>query len=214
MTTLVAERPLSVNHSAAPGTQAGRRHVFDECPLMFNKDRLLVDRLLDYHGRYGFTCALETGTHKAETTVGLARLFPRVFTIEVQAHYFLESKAALAGCAHVTARLGNSPAVLREILPQFSYPLFAFLDAHWQAYWPLRDELAQLLAVKRPKLIMIHDFKVPGRDFGFDSYPGGACCLDYIGDLLPHDECRYAFNHRTSPGSANRGVLFIEHLLA
>ncbi len=67
--------------------------------------------------------------------------------------------------------------------------------------------------MKKPKLIMIHDFQVPGRDFGYDAYDGHTNNLEYLGDLLPHDECRYAFNHRTAPQSANRGVLFIEHLL-
>lgn len=185
----------------------------DEFSMMFNGDRLLVDQLRRYHDRHGFASALETGTHKAETTRGLARLFSKVWTVEVDINYFLQSRAALAGCPHVTLRLGNSPDAIRSLLPEFRYPLFAFLDAHWYEYWPLRDELSLLMAVKRPKLIMIHDFQVPGREFGFDSYLGRPNSLDFIGDLLPHDECRYAFNHRTAAGSANRGVLFIEHLL-
>lgn len=180
---------------------------------MFNADRLLVERLCDYQRRYCFACALETGTFEGYTTLGLARLFPRVFTIEISEPNFCSAAARLARQPRVKPLLGNSSGVLSQILPELEYPLFAFLDAHWHDYWPLRDELRLLLAIKRPKLIMIHDFQVPGRNFGFDAYRGQACNLDYIGDVLPHDECRYVFNDRTAPGSANRGVLFIEHLL-
>jgi len=180
---------------------------------MFNADGLLVERLCEYHRRYDFACALETGTFEGYTTLGLARLMPRVFTIEVSEQNYCAAAARLGREPRIIPLLGNSSAVLSQILPELDYPLFAFLDAHWHDYWPLRDELRLLLAVKQPKLIMIHDFQVPGRSFGFDAYRGQACNLDYIGDVLPHDECRYVFNDRTASGSANRGVLFIEHLL-
>ena len=180
---------------------------------MFNVDPLLTERVVQYHARYRFNCAVETGTFKGHTTVGLAKLFPRVFTVELDPALHEETRARFSGYSNITALLGHSPDVLERILPELTYPLFAYLDAHWGDPWPLRDELSILLAVKQPKLIMIHDFRVPGRDFGFDEYQGQACGLDYVGDLLPHDECRYGFNHRTAPQSANRGVLFIEHLL-
>ena len=185
----------------------------DDGWAMFNVDALLVERVARYHQRYRFACALETGTFKGHTTVGLAKLFPKVYTIELDPMLYEETKSRFRPYPHVTALQGNSRDVLGEILPNLEYPLFAYLDAHWGTDWPLRDELAMLLAVKRPKLIMIHDFRVPGRDFGFDVYNGKACDLDFLGDILPHDECRYAFNHQTAPQSANRGVLFVEHLL-
>lgn len=180
---------------------------------IFNLDGFLVERVKRFHALHGFVCAVETGTSKGHTTVGLAKLFPRVYTIEVDPVTFAETKPRFRCYPNVTAILGNSAEVLEQILPELQYPLFVYLDAHWGSYWPLRDELTVLLAVQQPKLIMIHDFQVPGRRFGFDSYDGQACSLDYVADLLPHDECRYSFNHRTSPQSANRGVLFIEHLL-
>ena len=181
---------------------------------MFNVDPLLTERVVWYHAKFRFQCAVETGTFKGNTTVGLAKLFPRVFTIELDSALHAETAPRFATYPNVVALVGHSPAVLRRILPELAYPLFAYLDAHWGDPWPLRDELELLLSVKRPKLILIHDFRVPGRDFGFDVYRGRACELDYVGDLLPHDECRYGFNDRTAPESANRGVLFIEHLLA
>ncbi len=180
---------------------------------MFNVDPLLTERVVRYHAAHRFVCAVETGTFKGNTTVGLAKLFPKVYTIEANPEFYHQTKSRFACYPNVDALLGNSAEVLEEIVGRLEYPLFAFLDAHWHDDWPLREELALLLAVKQPKLIMIHDFQVPGRDFGYDAYNGQACSLDFLGDILPHDECRYAFNHRTAPQSANRGVLFIEHLL-
>jgi len=180
---------------------------------MFNVDPFLTERVVRFHNKHGFVCAVETGTSKGNTTVGLAKLFPTVFTIEVNADLYKQTKPRFVHYPNVVALMGNSAEVLKEILPQLRYPLFAYLDAHWGDYWPLPDELALLLDIKMPKLIMIHDFKVPGRDFGYDSYNGNPCSLDYLSSFLPHDECRYSFNDRTGPYSANRGVLFIEHLL-
>ncbi len=180
---------------------------------MFNVDPLLTERVVRYHNRYRFVCAVETGTYKGNTTVGLAKLFPKVITIEADPELYEQTKPRFVHYPNVAPLLGNSAELLREIMPRLSYPLFVYLDAHWGEYWPLPDELSLLLAVKQPKLIMIHDFKVPGREFGYDSYNGNDCSLDYLGRFLPHDECRYAFNDRTGPHSANRGVLFIEHLL-
>jgi len=185
----------------------------DDHKAMFNVDQFLVDKVVDYHRRFNFRCAVETGTFEGNTTVGLAKLFPQVYTIEINERFFHAVTPRLNKYPNITQLLGRSPEQLTTILNQLSFPLFAFLDAHWHEDWPLREELAILLAIKQPKLIMIHDFKVPGRNFGYDAYLGNECSLDYIGGLLPHNECTYTFNHQTSPVSANRGVLFIEHLL-
>jgi len=180
----------------------------------FGRDTLLLEQVATFHQRYRFACAVETGTWKGHTTVALARMFPQVYTIEVDAERFAANRLRFQTYSHVEPLLGNSPHVLLELIDRLEYPLFAFLDAHWKEDWPLRDELKILLSVRRPKLIMIHDFKVPGRDFGYDRYGSQQCALDYIADLLPHDECRYTFNSHVAPQSEKRGAFFIEHLLS
>ena len=50
---------------------------------MFNVDPLLVERLVRYHSNYRFACPVETGTYKDHATVGLARLMPEVYTVEI-----------------------------------------------------------------------------------------------------------------------------------
>jgi hypothetical protein len=72
--------------------------------------------------------------------------------------------------------LGNSPTVLKQLLT--SWPsdkkILFYLDAHWYDYWPLNDEMmeiAKIASVRNNCIIIIDDFKVPGRaDVPFDSY--------------------------------------------
>ncbi len=210
---------LDVADLDPPNSPDATTETHDTPPLSdgwatFNVDRFLVERVISYNERIRFNSAIETGTFRGETTVGLAKLFPKVFTIEVNPEHFESTKPRFRFYPNITFLLGNSAQLMPGLLDKVDYPLFAYLDAHWQERCPLRDEIAALLAVKKPKLIMIHDFKVPGRNFGFDEYDRFPNSLEYIADLLHHDECRYAFNHQTAPQSANRGVLFIEHLLA
>ena len=179
----------------------------------FSRDNVLHEQVVGFHQRYGFRCALETGTWKGHTTVALSRIFPAVYTIEVNAERFEANKPRFAEYANIHAFQGESPQVLLTLIERLEFPLFAFLDAHWGENWPLRDELKILLSIRRPKLLLIHDFKVPGRNFGYDRYANQECSLEYIADLLPHDECRYTFNSYAAPQSERRGVIFIEHLL-
>jgi len=58
-----------------------------------------------------------------------------------------------------------------------------YLDAHWYDYWPLRDEMKEILRLKRA-IILIDDFYVPGKPFDYDSYQGARLDLNYIRDLI------------------------------
>lgn len=63
-----------------------------------------------------------------------------------------------------------------------SEPFLCYLDAHWNADLPLRDEVAFILQKWPLSVIVIDDFKVPDdSDYGFDSYDGIELSLDYLG---------------------------------
>jgi hypothetical protein len=59
--------------------------------------------------------------------------------------------------------------------------LFFYLDAHWYEYWPILDELEVISKnCQNNAIIVIDDFKVPDRDFGFT--------IDYnIGKILDYE---------------------------
>jgi hypothetical protein len=85
-----------------------------------------------------------------------------------------------------------------------------FLDAHWQEYWPLLDEIK---AIRRETgVIVIHDMKVPGRpELGFDSYGGKALAYEYVREALRlwSPGHRITYNDRTDGCSHPRGTGFV-----
>ena len=99
--------------------------------------------------------AVETGTFDGDGAIELRKLIPHVYTIENRTDFASKCRDKLNRHG-ITQFLGSSPDVLREELPILIQahkerpPLF-FLDAHWQDFWPLRDEL-----------IVINDYREAG----------------------------------------------------
>lgn len=85
-----------------------------------------------------------------------------------------------------------------------------YLDAHWQEYWPLRDEIKEILRLKR-SIILIDDFYTPGKPFGYDTYNGSRLDLNYIRDLINNrtDVIYYAsIANRDNRGMA---IIFVDY---
>lgn len=156
---------------------------------------------------------VETGTYTGKTTAWLATTFPgaSVLTCELMPELYEAARERLRSFTNVRCFLGDSAAWIREICRERDdgVPTFFFLDAHgmsedWEAEHPLRDELRAILAMSTPSVIVIDDFKVPGRaDLAFMVGGSGtsfavpeperltlpdALCLETIADLLGPDE--------------------------
>ena len=61
-------------------------------------------------------------------------------------------------------------------------------------------------------IIAIHDFKVPGEDFGFDKFPDGRLyewkeIANHVKVIYGEDGFKYYYNEKVS--GSNRGVIFI-----
>jgi hypothetical protein len=76
--------------------------------------------------------------------------------------------------------LGNSAELLPAALGAAKTPLI-YLDAHWRDEWPLASELS---SVDRG-IVIVDDFDIGIPRFGFDTYGGIACGLEYIAKFLP-----------------------------
>lgn len=84
---------------------------------------------------------------------------------------------------------------------------FFYLDAHWGEYWPLRDEIHEILRLKR-SIIVIDDFVVPFHpEAGFDVYGNKVCDWYYIRDLFKNSK-PYIF-YPKNPNSDKRGSVII-----
>ena len=110
----------------------------------FNGDTHLVSTTKDLIKKYDIDTIIETGTYMGDTTELFAQLVPDVYTIEISKTYYEQSAAKMAGMKNVKRFLGSSNDVLR-VLFGLSDKLFdkclLFLDAHWNEYNPLLDEL-------------------------------------------------------------------------
>lgn len=83
-----------------------------------------------------------------------------------------------------------------------------YLNMHRCDYWPLRDEMKEILILKRA-IILIDNFYVPGKPFDYDTYQESRLDLNYIRDLISgrsHDIYYTAIGNRDNRGMA---IIFI-----
>lgn len=127
---------------------------------------------------------IETGTFRGTTTEWLARLGAPVISVELHPPSYEFSKRRLAQFGNVSLKLGNSVDVLRSVLPQCdpAAPTLIYLDAHWEDYLPLREEIDLISSRLENFAIIVDDFQVPGDSgYTFDDYgPGKALTEDYL----------------------------------
>lgn len=137
--------------------------------------------------KFGVKVAVETGTLHGWTTAFLADHVDEVHTMEVRPEPLEKANELLAGKTNVHIYYGNSTEILPSVLKSIpsDYPVFFYLDAHWQEYWPLFDELKAIGEfIGRRAVIVIDDFKVPGKSYAFDSCKGVKNNIDSIAPYL------------------------------
>lgn len=163
----------------------------------------------------GIDVIIETGTYLGSTTEHFAQWVPEVHTIEIKQHHFDQAAKKLAGVRNVNMHLGNSADCLPGIIESLraNAKVFIFLDAHWEDYNPLLDELDIIKDAGIRPIIAIHDFKVPDRpEFGFDSYNGQDYDWDWISEKIEmiYGEQGYTVFYNTEAAGAMRGIIYIK----
>lgn len=159
---------------------------------------------------FNVTSIIETGTYKGGTTKRLLEFCP-VTSIESDLNNYNESRRNLNG--FITLIHGDSSKVLKDHTPIYPNPekVLLFLDAHWADNWPLLAELRQISELEIKPVIVIHDFKVPGKDFGYDSYAGQELDFNYIEGSLRYiyGEDGYSYHYNEQADGGYRGVIYI-----
>lgn len=130
---------------------------------------LIVDDLLM---EYSCDAVVETGCYLGDTTSYLARRYPDlpVYSCDNDTRYSSFTQHRLRAATNVTVTCVDSPALVTTVLARHERPLF-FLDAHWDAQWPLARELAAITT----GIVVIHDFDIGHQRFAFDTYQGMVC---------------------------------------
>ena len=198
-------------------------------------DRIAEARFASLKKEFGFSTCIETGTHLGHGAFHISKVCDCItidhnndFRIQA-ADYWLKSGCDILQLHPVIVAenkgklirsyFGNSPDILRSILDgnEFhpSEPLCFYLDAHWGSYLPLRDEL-EIIAEFKPRkcLILIHDVKVPGKNFNFDEYDGVPLSYEFVKDRLDSINPGFKIFHneecdpKDEPYSSARGILY------
>jgi hypothetical protein len=172
-----------------------------------------VERLVQAHK---IKTIVETGTYKGDTTREMARIAPRVITIEINPEYWSLS-THLAGLGNVHRLFGNSAEILgefSELIPSvLKHPVLFYLDAHWEKHSPLLEELEAISCMNIKPVIVIHDFHNPFRpEFGFDTWDIGPYKLDLIKPLLDRIYGALGWDHHYNmeADGLKQGVIYIE----
>ena len=132
------------------------------------------------------SAVIETGTYLGVSTEYFALLTGApVWTVESQKPYYRSAQRRFRENTHVHVSLASSPDFLRQLTGDGSVPkerVLFYLDAHWDANLPLREEIEIIEAGWQDPWVLIDDFQVPGdRDYGYDDYGDGhVLSLDYL----------------------------------
>lgn len=147
---------------------------------------------------YNIDTIVETGTYKGASTQLFSILFNSVHTIEISENFYNSAKNLFKNSPNVQCHLGSSEVVLHDILPSLKEKSVLFyLDAHWNANWPLLKELEEIGITHYDNcIVIIDDFKVPGRnDIPYDYYGGHECSYEYIENQLNKVFSDYTINY-------------------
>jgi predicted O-methyltransferase YrrM len=180
------------------------------CALLDGKMRA---RCAEIIAARGITTVVETGIDKGGSTMLFSEMAQKVIGIDndLAKVQIVNASLKARGIQNVTILTGNSPSVLSILVANgldASATLF-LLDAHWQAYWPLKDEIK---AIPRGQgVLVMHDARVPGcPNLGVDEYAGQELSYEYLQDVLtawsPHHVVEYNDDTAEIP---RRGVMYV-----
>lgn len=144
----------------------------------FCGDPLLAAKVAQAVIRNDIDLFFETGTNVGATTEMMSHVVDRVISCEVDKSLLEEASRKLESRGNVKLILKSSPVAIRDE-PDLGDGTMFFLDAHWESYWPLLDELREIEEKRIMPVIVIHDFK-SADGLGFDSYDGVDLDWDYV----------------------------------
>jgi hypothetical protein len=150
------------------------------------RDTFLLDKTLELKDKYKLNLFIETGTNDADSIRILSPYFSEIFSCEVVKDTFAVAQRNTIDCKNIFLYNETSPLFMERICQIFENrkDLIFFLDAHWDDYWPLLDELVVIHKYKMKCPIIIHDFYVPDENgnakFAFDKYKGSNLDLKYV----------------------------------
>lgn len=126
---------------------------------------------------YDIDTIIETGTHVGDTTEYLARAYPymKIISCETDPERYHLAEMRLEEYKNVEVINESSVELLPKLKGKYKNCLY-FLDAHWEKYLPLLDELKNITT----GVVCIHDFDINNPRFGYDVCGENKLCKEYI----------------------------------
>jgi hypothetical protein len=141
--------------------------------------------------KYQTRVLVETGTFMGDMIFAQRKNFKHIHTIELSEEYFRKAKKKFEKDPHIKIYQGDSPVVLRMIMPMIKERALFWLDAHYSvdvfargnSDCPLFAELDVLFAHNNKEHIILID---DARDFtGRGDYPTVEAVIEYFKQKAP-----------------------------
>lgn len=180
----------------------------------FNADVYVCVEFLKLKKEFDVKTAIETGSCLYSTTKWLGENFETVYTVEINHSYAIHGYPKVERMPNVVAKLQDSVSFLKEL--NLSGSCIFFLDAHWNDFCPLQEELEVIANMKgiEPPVIVIHDFFTGNEELGYDSYLNQPFNYDWIKpkiELIENNfNCKYTHYFNTDSIGAKRGLIYIK----
>ena len=167
----------------------------------FEGDSFIPQEILKLKERFGIKSVLETGSQYGFTLKWFTENFESAKGCEVLTDFFnycLEQGLDVTG-------MGAVNTIKEQPLKDLYY-----LDAHgFGMPCPLKDELKEIAKKGHQPVIIIHDFLVPGKDFGYDEYEYKLCFEEiepHLKEIYPDG---FDYHYNTEANGAKRGIIYI-----
>lgn len=147
----------------------------------FHGDIIRREFIIEAISHFNASSFIETGTYYGNTSHLMAVMCPnlKLYTCEINKKYFESSKKRLKRFKNITIANQSSEIFIANLIENENIgrlPFF-YLDAHWNNYWPLEDEINIITSKLEQSIIFIDDFQVPGRDdFKMEIASDGRIC--------------------------------------
>jgi hypothetical protein len=114
---------------------------------------------------FGINTFIETGTLRAETAVWASKQFKRVVTIEGFEPVYAKAKENFGHIKNIEFMLGDSRAIIPQLLKALKEPVIFWLDAHYcgpetfgkGAECPVMEEIAAVNGTSIPHFVLVDD---------------------------------------------------------
>lgn len=171
-----------------------------------------IEKILEIKEKYNIDTIVETGIFEGDSALFFSQIVPNYHGIEIVPDYLEKTKNLLEehNIQNFNLHHGNSPIVLLNLMHKIdAEKTIFFLDAHWQRYWPLKDEIDTISRNKG--IIVIHDAQVPDHpELGYDVWGGNTLNYEYVKENLNDWSKTHRVEYSTKSDSRlQRGTMYV-----